>query len=97
MALALAQEAVGLGIDKVLTHPPQRMFLCMPYMHSESLVVHEEAVRLFTELGNDEALKCGMAHVDCLKRFGRYPRRNSALGRESTPDELEYMSVPGMF
>lgn len=97
MALALTQEAVALGIDKVLTHPPQRMFLYMPYMHSESLVVHEEAVRLFTELGNDEALKFELAHVDCLKRFGRYPRRNAALSRESTPDELEYMSVPGMF
>lgn len=98
MALALAQEAVALGIDNLLTHPPQRMFLYMPYMHSESLLIHEEAVRLFTALGNENALKFEIAHVDCLKRFGRYPRRNAALGRESTPEELEYIaSGTGMF
>jgi uncharacterized protein (DUF924 family) len=97
MALALAQEAVAQGLDLLLTHPPQRMFLYMPYMHSESLLVHEEAVRLFTAFGNENTLKFEMAHLDCLKRFGRYPRRNAALGRESTPEEMEYMSVPGMF
>lgn len=97
MALALAQEAVALGIDMVLTHPPQRTFLYMPYMHSESLPVHEEAMRLFTELGDENTLNFELAHVDTLKRFGRYPRRNAVLGRESTAEEIEYMSKPGMF
>jgi uncharacterized protein (DUF924 family) len=97
MALALAQEAVALGVDRALTHPPQRQFLYMPYMHSESLIVHAEAVRLFTELGNENTLQFEMAHVEALKRFGRYPRRNAALGRASTAEEIEYMSVPGMF
>lgn len=97
MALALAQEAVALGIDRLLTHPPQRMFLYMPYMHSESLVIHEEAVRLFTGLGDEKTLKFELAHRDCLVRFGRYPRRNKALGRDSTPEEIDYMSEPGMF
>ncbi|HQZ12404.1 MAG TPA: DUF924 family protein [Devosia sp.] len=97
MALALAQEAVALGVDRQLTHPPQRQFLYMPYMHSESLVVHEEAVRLFTEMDNADVLKFEMAHLEVLQRFGRYPKRNEALGRTSTPEEIEYMATPGMF
>lgn len=97
MALVLAQEAVAAGHDRKLT-PDQRTFLLMPYMHSESLVVHEEAVRLFTELGNQETLDYEIAHREVLRRFGRYPRRNAALGRQSTQAELEYMeSGEGMF
>ena len=90
MALALAQEAVYAGLDQQLTASPERMFLYMPFMHSESLVVHEEAVRLFTALGNEEVLQFEIAHRDLLRRFGRYPRRNDTLGRVSTPEEVEY-------
>ena len=89
MALALAQEAVAGGHDQALDQQ-KRMFLYMPYMHSESLVVHEESVRLFTSLGIEETLNYELAHVDVLKRFGRYPRRNAALGRTSTSVEAEY-------
>lgn len=97
MALALAQEAVAGGHDKALD-PQKRMFLYMPYMHSESLVVHEEALRLFTDLDNENILKFEIAHADCLRRFGRYPRRNAALGRESTAEEKAYIADgDGMF
>lgn len=89
MALALAQEVVAAGHDLAL-EPTQRMFLYMPYMHSELLVVHEEAIRLFTALGMDEVLTFEQAHVDVLKRFGRYPRRNEALGRTPTSVEAQY-------
>ncbi|MDC9823418.1 DUF924 domain-containing protein [Devosia sp. ZB163] len=90
MALALAQEAVYAGLDQQLTPMPERMFLYMPFMHSESLVVHEEAVRLFTTLGSEDVLNYEIAHRDLLRRFGRYPRRNEPLGRVSTPEEVEY-------
>jgi uncharacterized protein (DUF924 family) len=90
MALALAQEAVAAGHDRELEPMPERMFLYMPYMHSESLVVHEEAMRLFTSLGDDEILAYETAHRDLLRRFGRYPRRNEPLGRLSTPEEAAY-------
>lgn len=90
MALALAQEAVAAGHDQALDPGPQRMFLYMPYMHSESLVVHDEAVRLFTALGNEDVLNFEIAHRDLLHRFGRYPRRNQPLGRPSTPEEAAY-------
>lgn len=91
MALALAQEAVLRGDDLKL-EPRRRMFLYMPYMHSESLVIHEGAVRLFTDLGMEETLKFELAHRDCLVQFGRYPKRNAALGRVSTPEEEAYIS-----
>ncbi len=90
-ALVLAQEAVAAGVDRQL-EPMRRLFLLMPYQHSESLVVHEETMRLFGELGMQEAMDFEMAHIACLRRFGRYPRRNAALGRESTPEELEYIA-----
>lgn len=90
MALALAQEAVYAGLDHKLTTEAERQFLYMPFMHSESLVVHEEAMRLFTALGNEDVLKFEVAHRDLLRRFGRYPRRNEPLGRSSTPEEAAY-------
>lgn len=97
MALALAQEAVAAGLDMAVDHG-RRMFFYLPYMHSESLVIHEECLRLHQQLGIEEGIKFELAHQDVLRRFGRYPRRNAALGRTSTPDEIEYMnSDEGMF
>lgn len=97
MALRLAQDAVAAG-DDMRVEPRRRMFFYMPYMHSEDLAVHEEAIRLFTALGDAETLKFEIMHRDCIARFGRYPRRNAALGRISTPEEIEYInSGDGMF
>jgi uncharacterized protein (DUF924 family) len=97
MALTLAQEAVAGSHDRAIPIE-HRTFVYMPYMHSESLVVHQEAQRLFRDLGNAETFDYEMKHVDLLRRFGRYPRRNEALGRQSTPEELEYIaSGQGMF
>ncbi|MDB5506110.1 MAG: rane protein [Devosia sp.] len=90
MALTLAQEAAAAGHDLALA-PERRTFLYMPYMHSESLVIHDEAMRLFTALGDENTLKFEMAHRDCIMRFGRYPRRNGPLGRETTPEEAAYL------
>ncbi len=89
MALALAQEAVAGGHDQAV-EMPQRMFFYLPYMHSESLLVHEESLRLHQALGAQEGIDYELAHQDVLKRFGRYPRRNEALGRTSTSVEVAY-------
>ena len=91
MALALAQELVALGEDKKLDEQ-QKMFAYMPYMHSESLVIHNEAVRLYTEIGNQELLKFELSHQAIIKQFGRFPKRNQALARKSTKQELAYIS-----
>ncbi len=94
MALALAQETVAGGHDQALP-PERRVFLYMPYMHSESAVVHEEAVRLFTALGIANNVDFELRHQSIITRFGRYPHRNAILGRASTPEELAFLQQPG--
>ncbi|QJR79531.1 DUF924 domain-containing protein [Alteromonas pelagimontana] len=94
LALALAQEAVSVGADKALT-PQEKAFLYMPFMHSESLEVHNVAMELF----NDESLASHFAaeqkHRDILLQFGRYPHRNAILGRDTTEDEEAFLKLPG--
>jgi uncharacterized protein (DUF924 family) len=97
MALALAQEAVGGGHQNFLP-PSRRGFVLMPFMHSESPAMQAESVRLHTALGAPDQLKFAEAHAAVIERFGRFPRRNTALGRTSTEEEREYMaSGTGMF
>lgn len=93
MALALAQEAVAKKIDAEL-NLTERQFLYMPYMHSESLKIHEEAVKLFSAPGLEFSLDFEIKHRDIIARFGRYPHRNTVLGRSSTPQELDFLSGP---
>lgn len=94
IALVLAQEAVRIGADQAL-ELQRRIFLYMPYMHSESRVIHVAAERLFRDLGLAENLKYELAHRDIIDRFGRFPHRNTALGRESTPEERAFLAQPG--
>ena len=94
LALALAQEAVSLGEDAKLD-PVRRPFLYMPYMHSESLKVHDVAVQLFGASGNEGNLEFERQHRDIIAKFGRYPHRNEILGRPSTAEELEFLREPG--
>ena len=67
----------------------------MPFMHSESPAVHEQALALFTALGGDNSLHFEQRHKAIIDRFGRYPHRNAILGRESTPQEIEFLTQPG--
>jgi uncharacterized protein (DUF924 family) len=94
MALALSQEAVAHGFDRQL-EGDRRMFLYMPFMHSESVLVHETATPLWTALGGEDFQKSGDQHLAVLRRFGRFPKRNAALGRASTPEELAYIAEIG--
>lgn len=94
MALVLAQEAVATGADRMLP-PPRRAFLYMPYMHSESLAIHQLAMKLFDAPGLEDNLRFEKRHRDIILRFGRYPHRNTILGRHSTPEELEFLKQPG--
>jgi uncharacterized protein (DUF924 family) len=93
-ALALAQELVASGQDQRLT-AEQRSFAYMPYMHSESLLVHEEAVRLFSQPGMESSLTFELRHKTIIERFGRYPHRNVVLGRQSTEAEQVFLVEPG--
>ena len=94
LALALAQEAVACKADSALA-ADERVFLYMPYMHSESRLVHEVAERLFRENAPKSNHDFELRHKAIIDRFGRYPHRNAALGRESTAEELAFLAEPG--
>ena len=93
-ALALAQAAVDLGTDKKL-NASEKGFLYMPFMHSESLLIHDIAMQLFAQKGLENYYRFERQHKVIIERFGRYPHRNAILGRESTPAEIEYLQQPG--
>ena len=94
MALVLAQEALAGSHDQSL-QPQERAFLYMPFMHSESRVIHAQAERLFASLGLDDTYESELRHKAVIDRFGRYPHRNAILGRESTQEELAFLEQPG--
>jgi uncharacterized protein (DUF924 family) len=87
LALAIAKAAIARGFDKELAHD-ERKFLYMPLQHSEQLDDQNHALLLFTQLGDDEQIKYAKHHRDIIARFGRFPHRNSILGRASRPEEI---------
>jgi len=94
LALVLAQDLVASGQDRSLPEA-QRVFAYMPYMHSESALVHAQAVQLFAQPGMVDTLRFELAHKAIIDRFGRYPHRNAILGRPSTAKELEFLAGSG--
>ena len=94
LALALSQSAIACGFDSEL-NPGKRSFLYMPFMHSESLVIHSVAETLFTKLGNPSTIEFENRHRAIIEQFGRYPHRNKILGRVSTQEEIEFLRQPG--
>jgi len=94
MALVLAQETVQQNVHNAL-EIEQRKFLFMPYMHSESLIIHEQALKLFSLPGLEDNLDFEHKHKVIIERFGRYPHRNEILGRVSTDEELLFLQQPG--
>jgi uncharacterized protein (DUF924 family) len=94
LALALAQELVASGQDRELPLE-QRSFAYMPYMHSESALVHAQAVALFSQPGMESSLRFMLRHKEIVDRFGRYPHRNAVVGRSSSVDELAFLQEPG--
>lgn len=96
-ALRLASRLVDRGADRSLTLV-ERWFTYMPFEHSEFLNDQHESVRLFKQLadeGMSEPLSWGIKHYDVIDRFGRFPHRNETLGRESTPEEIEFLKEQG--
>jgi len=87
LSLALAQEAVRSGDDQKVDDF-KRPFIYMPYMHSETAKVHEQAMELFADSDN---LAYEVEHKTIIDRFGRYPHRNDILGRPSTTEEVDWM------
>lgn len=93
LALALAQEAVAARADRALPLD-RRVFLYMPYMHSESSAIHAVAERLFKDTPKNN-YDFELRHKAIVDRFGRYPHRNAMLGRQSTEEEIAFLAQPG--
>jgi uncharacterized protein (DUF924 family) len=97
-ALAAAQRMVELGWDMQLA-PIGRQFVYLPFEHAEDLALQQRALELFHRVTEDPVLADAPAaarkHLDIIARFGRFPHRNAILGRESTPEEIEFLKQPG--
>jgi uncharacterized protein (DUF924 family) len=98
LALQAARQAVERGYDRGLL-PVERLFVYLPFEHSEALDDQERACELCRPLAafpqTDDAYRYALAHRDIIARFGRFPHRNAILGRASTPEELEFLKQPG--
>jgi uncharacterized protein (DUF924 family) len=92
LALAIAQHAIANGLDLQLTQQ-QRLFLYMPFQHSEDRAVQARSIELFEQLGIADNLDYAHRHKDIIDRFGRFPHRNEVLGRRSTTEELQFIAT----
>lgn len=100
LALRAARALVDAGDDRRLVPPVRRQFVYLPFEHSENLDDQRRALELFEQLGREEAQFADLAqwarkHLVIVERFGRFPHRNAALGRPSTPEEIEFLKQPG--
>ena len=92
----VARHAIQQSFDRELD-ARQRAFLYMPFMHSEELADQKRALELFDQPGLEDNLRFARHHHDIVERFGRFPHRNQALGRDSTPAEIDYLNSKEAF
>ena len=93
-AREVATRALVRGVDQRIA-PPLLQFLYLPFMHSEELADQIRCVILFQASDDPENLRYAEEHADIIRRFGRFPHRNGALGRTTTPDEQAYLDAGG--
>ncbi len=94
IALALAKAAVARGLDIGLAKN-KRLFLYLPFEHSEDAADQRESVRLISALGDERLTQFALDHQTMIDRFGRFPHRNVALGRANRPGEAEAVAAGG--
>lgn len=93
-ALAHARALVEEGFDMEL--PQQvRMWIYMPYEHSEDLADQERCIELMERSALADVIEWAYLHADIIRRFGRFPHRNAVLSRESTPEEIKFLEEGG--
>ena len=97
-----ALETAGYAIERALDRELPafaRMFLYMPYMHSEDAENQRRSVELFTVLASEpgapDVTEYAIGHKEIVDRFGRFPHRNAILNRETTPEEAAFLTQPG--
>lgn len=96
LALHYADRAVEAGLD-VQVDSDLRVFMYLPFEHSEDMADQERSVALFRTLGNQNYLDYAIQHLDVIAQFGRFPHRNLALGRISTAEEQAWLDAGGGF
>jgi len=94
-ALSLSEQAVANGWLAAQPSLPYRQFFLMPLMHSEQLSVQQQSLPLFAKHTDPTTLRFAQRHAEIIERFGRFPHRNAALGRSSTPEEISFLKEPG--
>ena len=104
IAVNLTLEGIETGVDRQL-RMVERVFFCMPCMHSESREIQKRSIEVFSDLVDEASdedrsiyhgnLKFARQHQDIIEKFGRFPHRNEILGRESTAEEQAFLKTPG--
>ena len=95
-AREIAGQSIDNGFDQTFTDK-QKAFLYMPFMHSEDLDDQDRSVALYEKANLNDNLRFAHHHREIIRRFGRFPHRNDILGRESTQEELDYLSSKEAF
>jgi len=93
-ALKVAQNSVAQGFDRAYGMPGKQFFL-MPFQHSEDMDIQEQSLDLFRTRCDDNGYHYALIHMDVIRRFGRFPHRNTVLGRQSTAQEQAYLDADG--
>src|SRR6266704_5327705 len=93
LALAAARETIARGFDLLLS-PVERLFIYLPFEHAEDLAAQRRSLALCHAL-DPEDMQYAKRHYEIISRFGRFPHRNAALGRQSTAEEAEFLKQPG--
>jgi len=96
MAIDAAKQVIEKGYDQAIPLS-QRAFIYMPLMHSENIADQNLCVELFKKAGLEGNYRFAKHHRGIIEKFGRFPHRNAILGRESTPEELEYLASDKAF
>lgn len=95
IACALSLRSVAESLMDSEVDVNRRQFLLMPMMHSEDLQIQKQSLPLFKKFTQDMTYEYAIKHHDIIERFGRFPHRNSILGRPSTDEETEFLKQPG--
>ena len=94
MARAITAGALVRGFDSQVP-ADMRLFFYVPFEHSENIADQERGVALYKAAGDAEGLKWAEIHADIIRRFGRFPHRNTVLGRATTPQEQKFLDEGG--
>lgn len=92
--IKIAQQAMNRGLDRDLADD-LRVFVYMPFMHSEELAHQRTCLEQMQALGRQDNVKYAQIHLDIIEEFGRFPHRNTVLGRQTTAAERKFLDQGG--